>query len=157
MATLKGLAVRWGIPSTAPGLTATLDVVGVIIDSNRATPKGLVQSADLTWTSDKTELTSSLGETVGMAFHKPMKTFTISVIPAATDTEANAIIEQDKILVAPGTKVVIDDPGCAKTETVPTCSNYIAEGSRLRRTNTGAAVVEIDLVQYFADLSATTA
>lgn len=139
MATLKGHAVRWG----TPGVGAT---VGVII----GTPSQ-VQSTDLTWASSRTELSDATGETVGVAFHNATKTLTISVIPAATDTEANAIVAQDLMLLTPGTKVTVGDTGCSKTVLLD--ADYILESARLRRSNAGAAIVEMDLIQYSTDLS----
>lgn len=141
MATLqKGLAVNWGVD----GVTCT----GAVI----AAPSS-VQSAELNWSAKKTELLDANGEAVGLAYSDPTKAFTISVIPAHDTLIGNpgALATQDAMVVAPGTVVTLTDTGSTKTTGIP----YLLTESRLRRTNTGAAIVEMDLIAYSTDVTTT--
>ena len=87
---------------------------------------------------------------------------TVTAVPAdrLTPTEADAIINQDAMLPAPGTVIYIQDSNSAVTDGtfttagptpgpgVAAAARYVCTGSRLRKTNTSFSVIEMDLVQY---------
>lgn len=132
MATLKGIGVRWGV-----GATAT---VGSVIGT------GERQSADFTYTSNRQELLDETGKRVGVAFVDTEKALTITVVPAGA-TAAAAATNADAIVVVPGTAVTITDTHIDASAPVDIAGAYVAEGSRIRETNNGAMIVEIDLYQ----------
>lgn len=134
----KGLAVSWGVN----GITAT----GVVITS-----ASMMQNADFTRASKKAELLDADGEPAGLAYYDRNETFTISVVPAHATTVAGALVNQDAMLVAPGTVVTLTDTKSTITDPTP----YLLTESRLRRTNTGASIVEMDMVRYENDITST--
>jgi len=140
-ATLKGLAVNWGVATTA--------TVGAVISTGKR------QSADFNNSGNIQELLDENGVRVGVAVVESEKTLTITVVPAgatadAASTEANAIIP------TPGEAVTITSSNVDAGAAVDIAGAYVAEGSRIRETNTGAMLIEIDLYQASEIASYTT-
>ena len=127
--TLKGKGVRWGV-----GMT------GTIITTS------LAQSGDMTYSSNTAELLDKDGIRVGVAFIDTEKTISITVVPSGA-TAAAAATQVDEIVLAPGTAVTITDAHVAAAADVDVAGAYVAEGSRIRETNSGAMLLEIDLYQ----------
>lgn len=141
--TLKGKGIVWGIGGT---LTMAKLPSGTIIDSS-----DMAQSEDFAWQSEKEEIRSGTGEPGAIAYYNPTKTVTVTVIPSAASI-ADAKTSMDEMLLLAGTGAAITDPA---SSIVGAPANYIVEQTRLRRTNTGAALIEMDLIKYGTDLSTT--
>ena len=142
--TLKGVSVCWGV-----GMTAT---VGSVISAT-----SLRQSADFGYTANTENLLDHEGKRKGMAFIDHERTITITVVPAST-TKAAAAAELDLIVVAPGTEVTITAAHDEGDGDIAIAGSYAAEGSRIRETNNGATLLEIDLyrtseVASYADIT----
>ena len=136
--TLRGVGVIWGVGAmTMSGVVASTD---------------FVQSADFAWQSEKEELRGNDGEVRGLCYYNSTKTLTITVVPSAVASGgiAGAVTSAAGMLIDPGTPVTLTDPKSADAAGV-----YILESCRLRRTNNGIALIEMDLIRYATDLSAT--
>lgn len=147
--TQKGIGVVWGVGS----IVAT----GCVI--NTTTRTGLPQGADFTYESDSAQLTNEDGEVVGMAFYNARGRYTFTIVPssdAATPSEAEALTNQDAMLVAPGTLMTLTTDGASTVPIGLNSGKYLVEQSRLRRTNTGPTLIEVDVFTYSAnDVTAT--
>ena len=140
MATLRGSGIIFGT-----GVTAS---AGIIISATT----GFVQSEDFSRQAEKTEVKDGIGDVRTVAYSNLTKSMTVVVVPAdtATPTTADAVVNADAMLVAPGTIVTIADANSTVTDGTHT-AKYLLDGCRRRTTNTGEAVVEADLMQYDAN------
>lgn len=131
-AVLKGRAVKWSIGTVA--FTA-----GIV----SATSAHFTQSTNLQRTSEKTNIKDTGGTVAAQVFHGFMKTFSITVIPAAlsgTNTVANAVSSSDSWLPAPGTLITVtDDSGTLIDD------NYNVISAREGRTVDGVATIDLEL------------
>lgn len=144
MATLKGVGVVWAIGD----FTAT----GVVIAAT-----DMIQSIDLTKTSDKAELVDNDGEVGGAAYYNHKRNLSVSILPSAA-TIAQAVTNMQSMQPDSGTAVAFTNLDTGLSSAATTVSaNYICEESTLRRTNTGAAIVDATLIQYSTDISTTVA
>jgi len=161
MATLTGKAAIWG--NGVYGATATAMLFGTGATSVKY---GIGTGADFERFSDVADLPDNDGNTVGRAYYAHGKRFTVTAVPADRVTafaESAAQTNAADMLPAPGTVIYITDSNSAITDGtfttagptpgtvgLATAARYVCTGSRLRKTNTGAAVAELDLIQYDA-------
>ena len=106
----------------------------------------VMQSVDTTITPNRQDMVNQYGQKVGLAYVDYEKTMTLTVIPAR-DTLANAKLESAALLPAVGTQVefVNTESTPEITEIVTGFTDWIVTGSRVRETNTGPMLIEMDL------------
>ena len=136
--TLKGCGVSWG--------TSGVSGTGVVFSSS----VGEMQSTDLARAATTMELRNGDGDVVGMAFSDLKKTFSVSIIPSHATTKATARTQMDLMIPAVGEVVTLADTSCTVTAG-DNAGKYLLDAARVRYTNTGFAVVELDLTQFDAN------
>lgn len=133
----SGLAVVWAVE----GVTMTAGIVS-------ATNAQKIQSLSCVRDTEKVYVKSDLGETVGRIDVDGKVTLTLSVIPChatAPLLKATATTSFYAHLIAPGTKVTVAD---AQSLTSPFEGDFKLNRCTGNKTNTGVAVVELELEKY---------
>jgi len=112
------------------------------------------QSADLSINPNRQEMLNENGQKVGLAYIDYEKTVTITVIPARTGATAilDSASEAAALLPKAGTGVTLTNAGTAHIAT--TFKDWVLIGSRVRETNNGPLMIEMDL-RWLSGISGT--
>lgn len=145
-ATLKGCAAIWG--TSGFGIAS-----GVVISSATAA----IQSLDTSRSGDVFTIADSNGITKGRVFFNNKIDISIDVIPISTSI-ATSKSNAAALMPAPGEEVTIADADCtvAVSGTPSASGKYSVMSSTMKRTNTGVAVISMQLSSY-DDNNVTTA
>src|SRR5688572_11420250 len=138
MASIKGLGVRWGVS----GVTFT---AGIVSTSNEQQ----IQSVNINRICDTQEIRDGAGDTVGKVFYNQKRELSISVIPSHASTIAGARTSLDNHMIPPGTLVTIVDTEGASID-ASNGGKFNLISARQGLTNTGVAVVDLELEQFTA-------
>lgn len=139
--TLKGCAAIWGVAGF--GIAS-----GVVISSTTTA----TQSVDVTRDGDIFQIADSNGETKGEVFYNNKVTISVDVIPLNATTIATAITNAAALQPAPGTTVTIADSQCTiAASAAASAGKFSVLSSTMKRTNTGVAVISMQLRAYEAN------
>lgn len=146
--TLKGKAIVWGTTGfTGGAATSATDRWG-------SATTAYITDCDAAIEADSTPIEDDNGETAGMVFYNQRYTWNITAVPVGASVSA-ANTNAAALELAPGTKVTIADADGTVFDGTHTAA-YIVTAMRKRKTNKGATVYELTIVQYTAnDISAT--
>jgi len=143
----------------APATLTVYDAAGSAVVSGYVSP--LMEGQDLTHNADSELIRNSLGEVVGVVTYNNNLELTISFIPAATDSVANAKLSAS-LPDAGGTVIIADAPvveigGYTDALNAATGNRWIYKGGgSIKTTATGVARMTLPLVRY-AGISASGA
>lgn len=147
----KGIGIKWGVA----GITFAAGIVSTNDGQH-------VQSLNLNLTSDSQEVRNNIGEVVGKVYYNGRKELSISVIPSAltaTNTKLKAKQSLYAHMLPPGTTVQLADPSDDEPDNPidkTFAGNFNVVSSRMGLTNTGIAVVDLEL-ETFVDNDVTAA
>jgi hypothetical protein len=143
----------------APATLTVYDAAGSAVVSGYVSP--LMDGQDLTHNADSELIRNSLGEVVGVVTYNNNLELTISYIPAATHSVANAKLSAS-LPDAGGTVVIADAPvveigGYTDALNAATGNRWIYKGGgSIKTTATGVARMTLPLVR-FAGITASGA
>ena len=143
--TLKGKGVRWGAQTTLG--------TGIVV---AAPGVAYTQSGDFSITPNKQDFLNQYGQKIGHAYVDYEKTMTITVLPTATGATAIADVKKAfaDLLPLPGDPLVLGNDSTAWIDT-GTNAEWVVMGARVRETNTGPVLIEIDVMGHSEFTGAT--